>query len=77
MDVDAAGDVVEGKLLICGAEAQILFDPGSTHSFLSPMFAKMIDAPLKELDYILTVTTPVGKQVICRTYYPDCSVILG
>ena len=68
---------MEGKLLICGVEAQILFDPGSTHSFLSPMFAKMITMPFRELDYILTVTTPVGKQVVCRTYYPNCSVLLG
>ena len=41
------------------------------------MFVEMIDAPLKELDYILPVTTPVGRQVVCTTYYPDCSVILG
>ena len=76
MDVEAAGDVVEGKLLVCGVQAQILFDPGSTHSFLSPIFAKKIDNPPRELDFILTITTPVGKQVICRTYYPNYSVSL-
>ena len=76
VDADAAGDVVEGKLIICGVEAQILFDLRSTHSFLSPMFAKMIAIPSRELDYILTVTTPVGKQVVCNTYYPNCLVIL-
>jgi len=76
VDANAAGDAVEGKLLICGLEAQILFDPGSTHSFLSPMFAKMIAMPFRELEYILTVTTLVGKQVVYRTYYPSCSVLL-
>ena len=76
MDAKAAGDVVEGKLLICGVEAQILLNPASTHSFLSPMFAKMFAIPSKELDYILTVITPVGKQFACSTYYPSCSVIL-
>ena len=40
------------------------------------MFAKKIDNPPRELDYILTVTTPVGKQVICRTYYPNCLITL-
>jgi hypothetical protein len=69
--------VVECKLLVCGVEAQILFDPGSTHSFISPMFVKMIDAPHSQLDYILLVTTPVGRQVECRTYYPNCPVLLG
>ena len=68
---------MEGKLLICGVEAQILCDSGSTHSFLSPMLAKIIAIPFRELDYILTVTTPVGKQVVCRTYYPNYSVLLG
>ena len=68
---------MEGKLLVCGVEAQILIDPGSTHSFSSPCFAKMIDAPHSELDYILIITTPVGKQVVCRTYYPSCTVLLG
>ena len=77
VDADAAGDVVEGKLLICGIEAQILFDPGSTHSFLSPMFAKMIAKTFRELDFNLIVTTPVGKQVVCKTYDPNCSVLLG
>jgi hypothetical protein len=77
VDAEVAGDVVEGKLLICGVEAQILFDPGSTYLFLSPTFAKMIDAPHSKLDSILIVTTPVGKQVVCRTYYPNCSVLLG
>ena len=65
---------MEGKLLICGVEAQILFDPGSTHSFLSPMFANMIAIPSRELDYILTVSTPVGKQVVCSTYYTNCQL---
>ena len=77
VDADAAGDVVEGKLFICGVEAQILFDPGSTHSFLSPVFAKLIAMPFRILDYILTVTTPVGKQAVCRLYYPNCSVLFG
>ena len=76
-DAEAVGDVIEGKLLVCGVEAQISFDPGPTHSFLSPLFAKKIDAPPRIMDYVLTVTTPVGKQVVCRTFYPRCPVQLG
>ena len=37
----------------------------------------MIAMPFRILDYILTVTTPVGKQAVCRIYYPNCSVLLG
>ena len=60
METDAACNVVEGTLFVCGVEAKTLFDPGSTHSFLSPMFAKLINVPVSELEFILTVTTPVG-----------------
>ena len=74
MDADTAGNVVEGKLLICGIKAKVLFDPRSTHSFLFSMFAKMIDVLVSELDFILIVTTPVGKQVACTAYYPSCTV---
>ena len=77
LDADDVGNVVEGKLFIYGVEAKILFDPGSTHSFLSPMFAKMIDVPVSKLDFIVTVKMPVGKQVVCTTYYPSCTIKIG
>ena len=41
------------------------------------MFVKLIDVPTSELEFILTVTTPVGKQVVCTTYYPSCTVKIG
>ena len=63
-DVEAADNVVESTLLICGIEAKILFDPRSTHSFLSPKFSKLIYVPGRELEFVLTVSTLVGKQVV-------------
>ena len=77
MDAEAAGNVVEGKLLIYGVEAKILFDPRSTHSFLSPMFAKLIAIPISELAFVSVVITSVGKQITCRNYYPMCPVKIG
>ena len=58
---EATDNVVEGTLLVCVIEAKILFDPSSTHSFMSPNFFKLIDMPARELEFILTVSTPVGK----------------
>ena len=69
--------MVVGTLLVCGIEAKILFDPGSTHSFLSPNFSKLIDMPARELEFVLTVSTPVGKQVVCRKHYPSCAINIG
>ena len=48
-DAEAADNMVEGTLLICGIEGKILFDPCSTHSFMSPKFSKLIDVPLENL----------------------------
>ena len=33
-----------------------------------------IDVPARELEFILTVTTPVGKQVVCSTFYTSCAI---
>ena len=76
-DAEAADNVVEGALLVCGIEAKILFDLNSTHSFLSPNFSKLTDMPARELEFVLTVSTPVGKQVVCRKYYPSCAIKIG
>ncbi|KAJ8649226.1 hypothetical protein MRB53_002249 [Persea americana] len=38
---------------------------------------KLIDMPARELEYVLTVSTPVGKQVVCRKYYPRCAIQIG
>ena len=76
-DAEAADNLVEGTLLVCGFEAKILFDTGSTHSFMSPNFSKLIDMPARGLEYVLTVSTPVGKQLVCRKYYPRCAIKIG
>ena len=68
---------MEGTLFVYGVEAKILFDPGSTHSFLSPIFATLIDVPVSEPEFTFSVTTPVRKQVACTTYHPSCAVKIG
>ena len=77
MDADAVGNVVEGKLLICGIEGKILFDLGSTHSFISLMFIKLIAIHVSELPFVLVVTTPLGKQIVCKNYYPNSTIMVG
>ncbi|WP_193450540.1 hypothetical protein, partial [Streptomyces plicatus] len=59
-DAEAQGGVVEGILPICGFQARVLFDPGSTHSFISHKHAKLVDMHARELDFILTIATPIG-----------------
>jgi hypothetical protein len=37
-DAQATGSVIHCTIRICGTSASILVDPGSTHSFVSPLF---------------------------------------
>ncbi|PKA47130.1 hypothetical protein AXF42_Ash021547 [Apostasia shenzhenica] len=39
-DAQASNDVIIGTILLCEQQAYTLFDPGSTHSFISISFAK-------------------------------------
>lgn len=63
--------------LIHNIEAKILFDPSSVHSYLSPTITKKLDMNASVLQYVLTVITPIGKQVIYNSYCPNYGVKIG
>lgn len=64
-DADVAATMVEVTFTVCMKEIKVLFDPGSTYYYLSPSFAKDINAFDGDLVYELAVATPIGKKVIC------------
>lgn len=64
VDADAVGNTVEGMVFVFSREAKGLFDLGSTHSYLSPVFARSIEA--------CAVTTLVGEQDVCHGNCPRC-----
>ena len=76
-EAEAAGNVIEGTLSVCGFDAKVLFDPGSTHSFVAPAFALHLGKDKETLPYDLIVATPVGRSVPCNVIYPRCSVQIG
>ena len=57
--------------------AVALFDPGSTHSFVAPLFVRDKQKQIEQLAYNFTVTTPLGRKVVCELYVPQCSVTIG
>lgn len=73
----AAGNVIEGTILICARDARTLFDSESTHSFVPPHFACELQQPRELLPFILMVTTLVGKGVVCENFFPKCSIQIG
>ena len=49
--------------------ASVLFDPGSTFSYVSSSFATGLDLYCDLLDMPIRVSTPVGESVIVEKVY--------
>ena len=54
--------------------ASILFDPGSTFSYVSSAFANGLNLHYELLDMPIRVSTPVGESVIVEKVYRSCLV---
>ena len=70
-------EVVAGMVPICSVEARALFDPGATHSFLSPRLAGRLGRKTGRLDTPLLVATPLGGSLEVRILYRECDVSIG
>ena len=79
MPGDARNDeiVVAGNILICSLPAYVLFDTGSSHTFVSTNFASKLNKKPESLGYELAVSQPTNKGIVCSTVYRDCSVCIG
>lgn len=67
--------LVEGTFLIHNSWANILFDPGATHSFISTSLAPILGLPSESKKIPLVIGSPMGgTQVIdrvCRSYVEE------
>ena len=54
--------------------ASVLFDPGSTFSYVTSSFANGLNLPCELLDMPIRVSTPVGESVIVEKVYRSCLV---
>ena len=68
--------VITGNLLVCDCVASVLFDPGSTFSYVSSSFATGLNLNCELLDIPIRVSTPVGESVIVEKVYRSCLVTL-
>ncbi|XP_070039984.1 uncharacterized protein [Nicotiana tomentosiformis] len=57
-----------------GRDASVLFDPGSTYSFVSSLFAHFLDIPRESLGTPIYVSTPVGDSVVVDQIYQSYMV---
>ena len=60
--------------MVCDCTASVLFDPGSTFSYVSSLFATGLDLHCDLLDMPIRVSTPVGESVIVEKLYRSCLV---
>ena len=67
-------DSIAGNLLVCDFMASVLFDPGSTFSYVSSSFANGLNLHCELLDMPIRVSTPVGESVVVEKVYRSCVV---
>ncbi|XP_070045546.1 uncharacterized protein [Nicotiana tomentosiformis] len=76
-DIIASDAVITGIVSVCHSEASILFDPGSTYSYVSSYFTHHLDIPREPLVSPICVSTRVGDTIIVDHVYQSCVVTIG
>jgi hypothetical protein len=76
-DAETSPSVVSGTLVITNQHAQVLFDSGSTHSFISHGFARRLNIIPETLDFELSVDTPSGHVMCTDKVYKSCNVLVS
>ncbi|KAL7203099.1 hypothetical protein ACSBR2_016419 [Camellia fascicularis] len=67
---------VTGTLSICGHLAHVLFDSGSTYSFVVPHFASKLTSTPEPLGYVLSLSFPSGNSTFGTNIYKSCTISL-
>ncbi|XP_070002241.1 uncharacterized protein [Nicotiana sylvestris] len=75
-DAVASDAVITCIISVCGRDASVLFDPGSTYSNVLSLFAHFMDIPRESLGTPIYVSIPVGDSVVVDQIYRSCVVTL-
>ena len=68
-------EVIEGTFPILNRLAQVLLDPGSSHSYIETHFVNESMVKAEKLPYVLEVGTPTTNIALrANTVYKDCRV---
>ncbi|KAL0537322.1 hypothetical protein IC582_026299 [Cucumis melo] len=69
-----AGTVVTGTLPVLGHYALVLFDSGSSHSFISSAFVLHARLEIEPLHHVLSVSTPSGECMLSKEKVKACQI---
>ncbi|XP_070035144.1 uncharacterized protein [Nicotiana tomentosiformis] len=73
-DVVASDSLITGIISVCGKDVSVLFDPGSTYSYVSSLFAHYLGVSYEPLGALVYVSTLVGNSVVVDRIYQSCIV---
>ncbi|EOX94115.1 Uncharacterized protein TCM_003326 [Theobroma cacao] len=73
-EAQTSNAVVSGILSVCNMNARVLFDPGATHSFISPCFASRLGRGRVRREEQLVVSTPLKEIFVAEWEYESCVV---
>ncbi|XP_070020202.1 uncharacterized protein [Nicotiana sylvestris] len=73
-DTLALDVVITGIISFCNRDALVLFDRGSTYSYVSSLFAHFLVIPHVPLGTLVHVSTPMGDSVVVDRIYRFCMV---
>ena len=75
-DAQASNVVVASTLSMCSVEARVLFHPGASYSFVSPIFTSRIVWQPSRLLIPLSVSTPLSDELETDVFFSSCPVIV-
>ncbi|XP_052210449.1 uncharacterized protein LOC127813488 [Diospyros lotus] len=75
-EAEQGKDTVQGILSLYDIDVCVLFDTGSTHSFVAPRVVCHIPISSTLLPYYLIVTTPGDTKMVGSEVYRDCKIIV-
>ncbi|XP_070004218.1 uncharacterized protein [Nicotiana sylvestris] len=67
---------LSGIISICDRAASVLFDPGTTYSYVSSYFASYLIVPRDSLSVPVYVSMPVGDAIMVDCVYRYCVVVI-
>ena len=62
--------------LCVSCKARVLFDPGASHSFVSPIFASRMAWQASKMLFPLSVVTPLSDKLETDIFFPSCPVLV-
>ncbi|KAL0554942.1 hypothetical protein IC582_008872 [Cucumis melo] len=76
-EAEKAGTVVTGTLPVLGHYALVLFDSGSSHSFISSAFVLHARLEVEPLHHVLSVSTPSRECMLSKEKVKACQIAIA